>query len=391
MKGLEDIRPAWAEIDLDNLAHNMREVRRIVREDISVMAVVKANAYGHGSIETSKVFLKNGACYLAVATLGEAIELRRAGINAPILILGYIKNSQYHIAVEEDITETIYNMESAKFLSDAAVKLKRKAKVHIKIDSGMGRIGFRPDEKSIEEIVNIAKLPNLEVEGIFTHFAKADELDKTFTIEQYEKFQWTIKELGNKGLNIPIKHASNSAAIIDLPEYNLNMVRGGIMLYGLYPSDEVIKEKVKLKPAMTLKAEISNIKVVPKGTGISYGQIFVTERESKIATIPIGYADGFTRLLTSKSEVAIKGQRAPVVGKICMDQSMIDVTDVENVHIGDEVILFGDGSFDSPHIDEVAKTLGTISYEVLCMVGRRVPRVYVKDKEIVKIVDYLLD
>ncbi|SHI09214.1 alanine racemase [Sporanaerobacter acetigenes] len=391
MKGLEDIRPAWAEIDLDNLAHNMREVRRIVREDISVMAVVKANAYGHGSIETSKVFLKNGACYLAVATLGEAIELRRAGINAPILILGYIKNSQYHIAVEEDITETIYNMESAKFLSDAAVKLKRKAKVHIKIDSGMGRIGFRPDEKSIEEIVNIAKLPNLEVEGIFTHFAKADELDKTFTIEQYEKFQWTIKELGNKGLNIPIKHASNSAAIIDLPEYNLNMVRGGIMLYGLYPSDEVIKEKVKLKPAMTLKAEISNIKVVPKGTGISYGQIFVTERESKIATIPIGYADGFTRLLTSKSEVAIKGQRAPVVGKICMDQSMIDVTDVENVHIGDEVILFGDGSFGSPHIDEVAKTLGTISYEVLCMVGRRVPRVYVKDKEIVKIVDYLLD
>lgn len=391
MKGLEDIRPAWAEIDLDNLAHNMREVRRIVREDISVMAVVKANAYGHGSIETSKVFLENGACYLAVATLGEAIELRRAGINAPILILGYIKNSQYHIAVEEDITETIYNMESAKFLSDAAVKLKRKAKVHIKIDSGMGRIGFRPDEKSIEEIVNIAKLPNLEVEGIFTHFAKADELDKTFTIEQYEKFQWTIKELGNKGLNIPIKHASNSAAIIDLPEYNLNMVRGGIMLYGLYPSDEVIKEKVKLKPAMTLKAEISNIKVVPKGTGISYGQIFVTERESKIATIPIGYADGFTRLLTSKSEVAIKGQRAPVVGKICMDQSMIDVTDVENVHIGDEVILFGDGSFGSPHIDEVAKTLGTISYEVLCMVGRRVPRVYVKDKEIVKIVDYLLD
>lgn len=391
MKGLEDIRPAWAEIDLDNLAHNMREVRRIVEDDISIMAVVKANAYGHGSIETSKVFLENGACYLAVATLGEAIELRRAGISAPILILGYIKNSQYHIAVEEDITETIYNMESAKFLSDAAVKLKRKAKVHIKIDSGMGRIGFRPDEKSIEEIVNIAKLPNLEVEGIFTHFAKADELDKTFTIEQYEKFQWTIKELGNKGLNIPIKHASNSAAIIDLPEYNLNMVRGGIMLYGLYPSDEVIKEKVKLKPAMTLKAEISNIKVVPKGTGISYGQIFVTERESKIATIPIGYADGFTRLLTSKSEVAIKGQRAPVVGKICMDQSMIDVTDVENVHIGDEVILFGDGSFGSPHIDEVAKTLGTISYEVLCMVGRRVPRVYVKDKEIVKVVDYLLD
>lgn len=390
MKGLEDIRPAWAEIDLDNLAHNMREVRRIVREDISVMAVVKANAYGHGSIETSKVFLKNGACYLAVATLGEAIELRRAGINAPILILGYIKNSQHHIAVEEDITETIYNMESAKFLSDAAVKLKRKAKVHIKIDSGMGRIGFRPDEKSIEEIVNIAKLPNIEVEGIFTHFAKADELDKTFTIEQYEKFQWIIKELENKGLNIPIKHASNSAAIIDLPEYNLNMVRGGIMLYGLYPSDEVIKEEVKLKPAMTLKAEISNIKVVPKGTGISYGQIFVTERESKIATIPIGYADGFTRLLTSKSEVAIKGQRVPVVGKICMDQSMIDVTDVENVHIGDEVILFGDGSFGSPHIDEVAKTLGTISYEVLCMVGRRVPRVYVKDKEIVKIVDYLL-
>ena len=390
MSSLEELRPVWAEIDLDSLAHNIKEVRRITNKEAIVTAVVKANAYGHGSIEAAKVFLENGANRLAVATLSEAVELRRADIDAPILILGYTPDSQHKIAVENDIIEAIYTLESAEKLSQVAGNLNKKAKVHIKVDSGMGRIGFPPVDSSIDKIEKISKLPNLEIEGIFTHFAKADEVDKAYTGKQFKNYKWVIEKLKDKNIQIPIKHVSNSAATIDLPEYNLNMVRGGIMIYGLYPSDEVDKEKVSLKPAMTLKA-ISHLKEVPEGTGISYGQIFVTKRKSKIATIPIGYADGFTRLLTSKAEVAIKGKRAPIVGKICMDQCMIDVTDIEDVKVGDEVVLFGDGTNGVPHIDEVAEKLGTINYEIVCMVGRRVPRVYIKDGKIIKIIDYLLD
>ena len=391
MNDFNELRPVWAEINLDNLAHNIKEVRRVTDENSLVTAVVKANAYGHGSVEASEVFLKNGADRLAVATLSEAIELRRAGIEAPILILGYTPEYQHSIAIENNIILAIYTIESAIELSKVASEHKKVAKIHIKIDSGMGRIGFRPEEDSLLLIEKIAKLPNLDIEGIFTHFAKADETDKSYTKLQFEKFKWMTDQLKERGIDIPIVHASNSAAIIDQPEYNLNMVRGGIIIYGLYPSNEVNCERVDLKPAMTLKAKISNIKEVPSGTGISYGQIFTTTRESKIATIPIGYADGYTRLLTSKAEVAIKGKRVPIVGKICMDQCMIDITDVEDVEIGDEVILFGDGSEGSPHIDEVAEMLGTINYEVVCMVGRRVPRVYIEDGKIVKYVDYLLD
>lgn len=391
MNDFNELRPVWAEINLDNLAHNIKEVRRVTDENSLVTAVVKANAYGHGSVEAAEVFLKNGADRLAVATLSEAIELRRAGIEAPILILGYTPEYQHSIAIENNIILAIYTIESAIELSKVASEHKKVAKIHIKIDSGMGRIGFRPEEDSLLLIEKIAKLPNLDIEGIFTHFAKADETDKSYTKLQFEKFKWMTDQLKERGIDIPIVHASNSAAIIDQPEYNLNMVRGGIIIYGLYPSNEVNCERVDLKPAMTLKAKISNIKEVPSGTGISYGQIFTTTRESKIATIPIGYADGYTRLLTSKAEVAIKGKRVPIVGKICMDQCMIDITDVEDVEIGDEVILFGDGSEGSPHIDEVAEMLGTINYEVVCMVGRRVPRVYIEDGKIVKYVDYLLD
>ena len=391
MSKLEELRPVWTEINLDNLAHNIKEVRRITKKEALVTAVVKANAYGHGSIEASKVFLENGADRLAVATLSEGVELRRASIKAPILILGFTPENQHKIAVENDITETIYSLESAEKLSKTASRLNKKGKIHIKVDSGMGRIGFRAEESSIDDIEKIYKLPNIEIEGIFTHFAKADEVDKGYTKEQYKNYKWVIDRLKDRNINIPIKHVSNSAATIDLPEYNLNMVRGGIMIYGLYPSKDVDKKKVSLKPAMTLKAKISHLKEVPEGTGVSYGQIFVTKRKSKIATIPIGYADGFTRLLTSKVEVSIGGKRVPIVGKICMDQCMIDVTDIENVEIGDEVVLFGDGKSGAPHIDEIAEKLNTINYEVVCMVGRRVPRVYIKDGNIVKILDYLLD
>ncbi|HSH34795.1 alanine racemase [Schnuerera sp.] len=391
MNALDEIRPVWAEIDLDNLAHNMREVKRNTREGVLITAVVKANAYGHGSIQSAKTFLENGADRLAVATLSEAIELRNANIDVPILILGYTPKKQYSLVVKHNIIQTIYDYENAKAFSKVARDLNKTGIIHLKIDSGMGRLGFLPKDEAVEEIIKIFNLPNIKVEGIFTHFATADENDKTYTNLQYKRFMKIIENLEEKGISIPIKHVSNSAAIIDLPEYNLNMVRAGIMIYGFYPSHEVNKDRMDLKPAMTLKAKISNIKQVPKGTGISYGQIFITEGESKIATIPIGYADGFTRMLTSKAEVFLKGQRVPIVGKICMDQCMLDITGLEDVNVEDEVVLFGYGEEGYPHVDEVAEKLGTINYEIVCMIGRRVPRVYIENGRIIDIEDYLLD
>lgn len=391
MNALDEIRPVWAEIDLDNLAHNMREVKRNTREGVLITAVVKANAYGHGSIQSAKTFLENGADRLAVATLSEAIELRNANIDVPILILGYTPKKQYSLVVKHNIIQTIYDYENAKAFSKVARDLNKTGIIHLKIDSGMGRLGFLPKDEAVEEIIKIFNLPNIKVEGIFTHFATADENDKTYTNLQYKRFMKIIENLEEKGISIPIKHVSNSAAIIDLPEYNLNMVRAGIMIYGFYPSHEVNKDRMDLKPAMTLKAKISNIKQVPKGTGISYGQIFITEGESKIATIPIGYADGFTRMLTSKAEVFLKGQRVPIVGKICMDQCMLDITGLEDVNVEDEVVLFGYGEEGYPHVDEVAEKLGTINYEIVCMIGRRIPRVYIENGRIIDIEDYLLD
>lgn len=387
---LDQVRPVWAEINLDNLAHNIKKVRKHTREDALVTAVVKANGYGHGAVEIARTFLDNGADRLAVAILSEGIELREANVLEPIMILGYTPITQYEKVIENNLIQTIYSYHDAKALSNVAKKLNKRATIHIKIDSGMGRIGFEAGHKSVEEILEISKLPNIYIEGIYTHFAKADESDKSHTREQFRKFNEIVNQLKDKSLEIPIKHVSNSASIIDLSEYDLDMVRAGIMLYGFYPSEEVNKKNIELKPAMNLKARISHIKTVPKGTGISYGQIFVTKKESKIATIPIGYADGFTRLLTGKSEVYVRGKRAKVVGKICMDQSMVDVTHILDVNINDEVVLFGYGKEDYPHVDELAEKIGTINYEIVCMVGRRVPRVYVSQGEIIKIKDYLL-
>ncbi len=390
MQRLDEIRPTWVEINLDNLAYNIREIRKITKKDTLITAVVKANAYGHGSIEAAKIFLANGADRLAVATLSEAIELRKAKIYAPILVLGYIPKSQYPLAIKWNISQTIYNYESAKILSNISQDLGEKSIIHIKIDTGMGRLGFLPKDDSVEDIVKISQLPNLEIEGIFSHFSKADERDKGYTIYQFESFMDMVKKLDNRGVYIPIKHISNSAAIIDLPQYHLDMIRPGIMLYGYYPSEEVDKDRIVLRPAMTLKTKVSNIKKVPKGSYISYGGLYVTEKESKIATIPIGYADGFSRLLTSKAEAFVKGHRVPVVGRICMDQCMLDVSNVEDVDIDDQIVLFGyeEGQ---PTVEDIANKLNTNSYEVICMVGRRVPRVYIQDGQIIKIVEYLLD
>ncbi len=387
---LKNTRPTWVEINLDNLAHNIREVKRVIKKDTEILAVVKADAYGHGVIESANVFLNNGANRLAVTALSEAIQLRKNNINVPIIIFAYTPLEQSIDLLQNDVIQTIYSFEQAKAISKAGCELHKDGKVHIKLDTGMSRIGFLPNEDTIKEIVKISKLPNLMIEGIYTHFARADEESKEFTKKQYDRFNWVIDKLQKRGINIPIKHVSNSAAIIDCPEYNFDMVRAGIMLYGLYPSGEVDKDNVDLRPAMTFKTRVVNIKKVKKGTGISYGHRHVTQEQATIGTLPVGYADGFTRILSGNAEVSIKGKRVPVVGNICMGQCMVNLSSIDNVEMDDEVVLFGDGSNNSLHIDEIADKLNTINYEIVCMVSRRVPRVYIKNGEIVKVNDYLL-
>ena len=384
-------RETFLEINLDNIEHNFNEIKRIVNDKTIIMPVIKANAYGHGSVVLAKKYLQIGAARFAVSILDEAIELRRENINVPILMLNYTSPTRYEEVLLYDLIQTIYKYEDAKKLSQKAMGLGKTAKIHIKIDTGMGRLGFLPTDESIDEILKISTLPNISIEGIFTHFAKADEKDKTETIEQFNKFMHMVNQLEQRGLSIELKHVSNSAAIIDISEYNLDLARPGIILYGLYPSDEVNKNRINLRPAMTLKSIISNIKNVPTNTGISYGHKFITKKPSKIATVPIGYADGYTRLLSNKGKVFVNGQLANVVGNICMDQLMIDVTEIQNVNIGDEVVLFGDKEEGYPHVDEIAKSIGTINYEITCMINRRVPRVYIENGKITEIVEYLTD
>ncbi|WP_055069355.1 alanine racemase [Clostridium massiliamazoniense] len=385
---MDSIRPVWAEINLNNLKNNIKAIKSKVG-DKEIIATVKANAYGHGAVDVAPVLLENGATRLAVAVITEALELRRAKISAPIIILGFTPLDFSKEIITNEIEQTVYNYEYAKNLSDEAIKLNSKAKVHIALDTGMGRIGFLPNEESIEEIKKIFKLPGIKVEGIFTHFATSDEADKEYSMMQYEKFKYVCNAIEETGIKIPLKHVSNSAAIIDLEETYLDAVRPGIILYGYYPSEEVKKDLIKIKPVLTLKAKIANLKTLHKDMYISYGRTFKTERESKIGTLPIGYADGYSRSLTGTGKVLVNGKFAPVVGKICMDQCMIDLTDIEDIKLGDEVILLGEDSNIKMDADDIAELLGTISYEVLCMIKNRVPRVYINDGKIIKIKNYL--
>ena len=383
-------RPVWAEINLDNLAHNMREIRRLTKKDAMVTAVIKADGYGHGAVEIGKTLLENGADRFAVATLSEAIQLRREYKDIPILILGYTPVVSAEKVIENHITQAIYNYEQASEFSKVAVKMKEEVVFHVKLDTGMNRIGFRASDKAVEEIVKISKLPNIKIEGIFTHFAVADEVDKTYTMEQVKKYNYVCDKLEKMGIDIEVRHVSNSAAIIDIPELNYNMVRAGIILYGLYPSDDVIKERINLKEVMSLKAELSHVKNLEKGMGISYGLTYTTEKDSVIGTIPIGYADGFTRLYSGKAMGIVCGEKRPVVGRICMDQCMLDLTGL-SAKVGDEVILFGTDGKNTISIDDVAAYVGTINYEVVCMIDKRVPRVYTKGEKVVKARDYVLE
>lgn len=391
MLTLEKTRPVWAEINLDHLAHNIKEIRKIVRPEAMVTAVIKADGYGHGAVEIAQTLLDNGADRLAVATLSEAIVLRNAYPNIPILILGYTPDSCAKEVITNNIIQTIYSLEQAQSFSKKAQALKQTVTIHIKLDTGMSRIGLQPDQHSVHVIKEISKLPNVILEGMFTHFAVADERDKHFTYQQYDKYMNMVHALEEEGVYIPLKHVSNSAATIDLPEMNADMVRAGIILYGLYPSDDVKKERIQLKPVLSLKAKISHVKALKEGIGISYGLKYVTDKKSKIATIPIGYADGFTRMLSGKAEALVKGIRVPIVGRICMDQCMLDVTEIEEVNQGDEVILIGSDGGNTISVDDVARKLNTINYEIVCMIGKRVPRVYTKNNQIIKIRDELLD
>ena len=387
MDALAAPRPAWAEIDLDALANNIREVRRLTDKDAEILAAVKADAYGHGAVASSKVFLENGADRLGVATLTEAVELRNAGIDAPILSLGYTPDENNETLIKNGVSSTIYTPHQAQTLNEAAAKLGAKAVVHIKVDTGMSRLGFQPNDATVRVITKIGALPNIDLEGIYTHFAVSDAADKTYTRRQFELFTWVLDELKKRGVEPPIRHVSNSAAIIDLPEYALDMVRPGIMLYGYEPGPDVDLSRVSLKPAMTLKARISNVKAVLEGAGISYGLTYTTKRPSIIGTLPIGYADGYRRSLSNRGWVDINGERAPIVGRVCMDQCMIDLTDTDGAEIGDEVALFGAGC--APSVEETARLLDTIPHEVTCAVARRVPRVYLKSGKATRVLNYL--
>ncbi|HLR20744.1 MAG TPA: alanine racemase [Tissierellaceae bacterium] len=368
------------EIDLDNLAFNIEQINNLINEGTKIMAVVKANGYGHGAIDTSKVFLENGADRLGVSLYQEAMELRKSDIKAPILIFNYVPEDKYKKVIENNLTLTIYNYEDALALSNKAEKMDKKVRVHLKVDTGMGRIGFLPNQKEIEKVIKISRLNYLEIEGIYSHFAAADESNKSFVKKQYDRFNWFIKKLNNNNIEIPIKHISNSAGIIDHPEYNLDMVRPGIILYGYYPSDYVNKADISLKPAMTLKTNISFLKTLPKNASIGYNRTFITDKESRIATLPIGYADGYYRVLSGKGEVFINGEKAPIVGSICMDQLMVDVTNIQDTNRLDEVVLFGYENNKYPRVEEISKLLGTSHYEVISIIGRRVPRIYLKGK-----------
>lgn len=379
---------AYAEIDLDAINDNVGQVRKAVGEDVKIMAVIKADGYGHGAVSVAKSLNEIGVDAFAVAIIEEGIVLRKRGIQSPILILGYTSPYQYGELVQYGLTQTVFHYEMAKKISDFAVLLGKKAKIHIKVDTGMNRIGFKDNEESVETIRKIKELPNIEIEGIFTHFACADETDKTSANHQYQRYDAFVKRLEKAGIHIPIKHVSNSAAIIDLKSLRLNMVRSGIMTYGLYPSDEVNKDEIKLHPALSFKSHIIYIKEVEAGEGVSYGSTYVTARKTKIATIPVGYADGYPRALSSKGRVLIRGQYAPIIGRICMDQFMVDVTDIEGVQELDDVTLVGTDGDHTITVEEVAAE-HSFNYEFICGLTKRVPRVYYKKGKLIQILDYL--
>lgn len=365
----------YAEVDLQAIRHNIKETRKRINENTKIMAIVKADAYGHGAVEVSHALEDLVEAY-GVAMIEEALELRRSGIQKMILILGYTGVEWYPQLVEQKISQTIYTWEMAEQLNEAAGKLGQKAVVHIKLDTGMGRIGFAPSEENVAVVRKISRLPWLEIEGIYTHFARADEKTDLPIREPFRQYMSFVEKLEDAGVKIPIRHVSNSASILHFPEGNLDMVRSGITTYGLYPSDEVPGEGIRLMPAMQWKSVISYIKEVPAGTSIGYGGTYICREPMRVATVPVGYADGMKRDLSNKGRVLVHGTYAKILGRVCMDQFMIDVTSIPQAANGDEVTIVGrDGEKQIP-VEEIAGLSHSFNYEFVCSITGRVPRKY---------------
>lgn len=365
----------YAEINLDAIVKNVDNLMALTKENTGALAVVKADGYGHGDVAVAKAVAQKVTGY-AVATLDEAVNLRENGVKKPILVLGYVDPYEFDILVSHEITATVFDVETAQLLADAARVQKKQAHCHIKVDTGMRRIGLEPDENGIAIVKQITALKELSADGIFTHFAASDEADKTSAEHQFKLFTDFTGRLEKEGIHFTYRHCANSAAVIDMPQVDLDMVRLGIAMYGMYPSDEVKKEKVELFPALDLKSHVTMVKEIPAGEKVSYGGTFTTTRTTKLATVSVGYGDGYPRALSSKGYVLVRGQKAPIVGRVCMDQMMVDVTDIENVTRADIVTLIGKDGDAEITVEEIAALAGTFNYEFVCDLGKRIPRSY---------------
>ncbi|MDP2871600.1 MAG: alanine racemase [Bacillota bacterium] len=370
------MRPTVAIIDLDAISHNVRELRRITSPAAELMAVVKADAYGHGIVETAAECLAAGATRLGVAVIDEAVSLRRAGFDCPILAIGHVPGYSAATVLDFDITATVFSMDDAEAISEEAGRRGRRARVHIKVDTGMSRLGVWPDEAGALSVERVVRLPGLEAEGIFTHFADADEADKGFARGQFARFMDFLDRLRARGVEFRLRHAANSAALLDLPETHLDMVRPGVLIGGLWPSDAVSRP-IDLRPAMTVRTRVALVRDVPAGRAVSYGRTYTTSGTVTLATVPLGYHDGYRRGLSNRAFMLVHGSRAPVRGRVCMDQTIIDVSGLD-VRAGDEVIALGRQGTELVSAEELASLTGTIGYEVVATVGRRVARLYVR-------------
>lgn len=379
----------YASIDLDAIRHNLESMKKNIAKDTKIIAVIKTDGYGHGAVPIAQEIEDYEYLFgFAVATSDEAIQLRKNGIKKPLLILGYTFEESYEELIENEVRMAVFKYDMAKEISDAAVRLKKNAIIHIKADTGMSRIGIKPDESGADVVKQIATLPNITVEGIFTHFAKADETDKTATYEQIRKFNEIVALIESRGVKIPIKHCSNSAGIVEIKEANMDVVRAGITLYGLWPSNEVDKTIINLKPVLSLKSKIVYIKEIEAGTSVSYGGTFTAGKITRVATIPVGYGDGYPRSLSNKGYVLIHGKKAPILGRVCMDQFMVDVSDITEAKELDEVTLVGESEGARLTVEEVGGISGRFNYEFVCDLGKRIPRVYIKNGVPVKTLDW---
>lgn len=392
---LDFLRRTWAQINLDALDNNITQIKSVIDPSAKLCAVVKADCYGHGYEYTAQQMQESGADWFGVSNLAEALQMRKAGIDRPVLILGYTPPDKVRELVYNDISQAVYSLSYARALSENAALYGVTVNAHIKVDTGMSRIGFLyhdsvEDYPVIDEIEKVCSLPGINPEGIFTHFSSADCADgELFTRLQYDLFLSACDRLAARGIYFEIRHCSNSAGILSYREMNFDMVRAGIILYGLYPSSAV-ERPVKLLPVMELKTVISMLKTVPAGTPVSYGRTFTAEHEMRIATVPIGYADGYPRRLSNKMSMLVNGHRAPVIGNVCMDQTMLDVTGIDNVFEGKQITVFGKDGGAYISVDELAEKAGLINYEVLCSLSRRVPRVYIKNGSVFETTDYML-